>query len=284
MGGRGSRYSRAAGGNILAAMLGNAQPMPQPDQDDTQQPPQPQGEVDGTQRITDPADLYNFFDRAANDDVAVNAMLAQWRAEAIDADGRQQDDDITRFFDYIGWTSNTPEVLTETQYQQAWQQAGQPQQLYHSDRPFGGVGARQFAAQYMGNGYAFNGAQYRHYLSNGYYGNGTYFATTASGSAGYGPSQFRGFLNNKANIGSSSQLRREMANFRSTHPAFDRMLKKMTGGYSGRADDDALISVWAAMRGINVIHNGYDYYTVLDRSTTVVSNKTVRSKHGMKDW
>lgn len=284
MGGRGSRYSRSATTvrMRLGQMIGGAA---QPDTDNNNelnQPP-PQGNVDGTQRITDPLELYNFFDRAANDDAAVNAMLAQWRAEPIDSDGRQQDDDITRFFNYIGWTNNTPEVLSETQYQQAWQQAGQPQQIYHSDRPFGGVGARQFAAQYMGNGFAFNGTQYRHYLSNGYYGNGTYFATTASGSAGYGPSQFRGFLNSKANIGSYSQLYREMNRFRQTHPAFNRMFNKLTGGYSG-STDDAAVSIWAAMRGINVIHNGYDYYTVLDRSVTVVSNKTVRSRPGMNDW
>ncbi len=284
MGGRGSRYSRTRGTMPLKVQLGGVPVQPQQNDDQQQQPLQAtQNPVDGAQRITDPEALYDFFDRAANDDNAVNAMLSQWRAEAIDIDGRQQDDDITRFFNYIGWTSNLPDVMTENQYQQAWQQAGQPQQMYHADRPAGGVGARQFAAQYMGNGYAFNGTQYRHYLSNGYYGNGTYFATTASESAGYGSSQFRGFLNSKAKIGSYSQLSSELSTFRRTHPAFNRMFNKLTGGYSG-STEQAAVSIWAAMRGYNVIHNGWDYYTVLDRSVTTVSNKTVHSHMGMKDW
>lgn len=278
MGGRGSRYSR----------LQPRVRMPIPQQDDTQANstgPEDDtlntGNVDGTQRITDPAELLRFFEQA--DDTAAKAMLAQWRAESIDPDGRQQDDDITRFFNYLGWTSNTPEVLTETQYQQVWQQQGQPDQMYHADNPFGGVGARQFAAQYMGNGYAFNGTQYRQYLSNGIYGNGTYFADSASGSAPYGTSQFRGFFNGNARIVKDSQIRRELRTFEQKHPAFSRIYNSMTGGYRW-AEEDARISVFAAMKGYNVIANGSGYYTVLDRSATTVSNKTVRTSRGMSDW
>lgn len=277
MGGRGSSFKRTRYVPPVSPVIA---PAPQqdsgPDQDTLNT-----GNVDGTQRITDPAELLNFFEQA--DDTAANAMLSQWRAEAIDGDGRQQDDDITRFFNYIGWTSNTPEVLTETQYQQAWQQQGQPDQMYHADRPFGGVGARQFAAQYMGNGYSFSGEQYRHYLSNGIHGNGTYFADSASGSQPYGTSQFRGFFNGNAKIVRESQLRSELATFERNHPAFSRMFNSMTGGYS-HSQEDARISVFAAMKGYNVIADGYGYYTVLDRSATTVSSKTVRTYSGMKDW
>lgn len=277
MGGRGSRYSRLRERLRQPVLQQTDQASTTRQDTDTQNP----GNVDGTQRITDPADLLRFFEQA--DDAAADAMLAQWRAESIDTDGRQQDDDITRFFNYIGWTSNTPEVLTETQYQQVWQQQGQPDQMYHADNPFGGVGARQFAAQYMGNGYAFNGDQYRHYLSNGIYGNGTYFADSASGSAQYGTSQFRGFLNGNARIVTDSQLRRELQTFEQKHPSFSRVFNSMSGGYRW-AEEDARISVFAAMKGYNVIANGYGYYTVLDRSATTVSSKTVRTRSGMADW
>lgn len=269
MGGRGARYVRKA----------PALPRLQPEQHE--QNTVEQSSVDGTQRITDPQELLNFFENA--DDSAADAMLAQWRAEAIDSDNRQQDDDITRFFNYIGWTSNVPEVLTETQYQQVWQQQGRPTQIYHSDYPYGGTGARQFAAQYMGQSFSFSGEQYRQYLSNGIYGNGTYFADSASDSAVYGTSQFRGFLNGNARIVRDSQLRSELATFEKNHPAFSRMFNSMRGGYSG-SDYDARISVFAAMKGYNVVANGYGYFTVLDRSATTVSSKTVKTRSSMANW
>ena len=243
--------------------------------------PQP-GNGDGTQRITDPQQLLEFFKNA--DDEEADEMLKQWRAESLDPDNRQKDTDTQRFFNYIGWTSDTPEVLTEDQYQAAWQQAGQPTQIYHADEPYGGIGARQFALQYMGRGFAFNGEQYRHFLSGGIHGDGTYFARTADESASYGTSQFRGFLNSNAKVINESQLDSMWYSYQQQYPTLARVIGYMSTGYGGGWDGQK--SVFAAMLGYNVIessrHNGY--LTVLNRKATTVSEKTVKAHLGMKDW
>lgn len=273
MGGRGGRYSRMQ--TIRTTDAGQQQGA--------------QSSVDGTQRITDPQALYSFFEQA--DDAAADAMLAQWQAEPLDPDGRQYDNDSNRFFNYIGWTSNVPEVLTESEYQQALQQealrqGGTPEQLYHSDQPYGGVGARQFATQFMGQGYAFNGQQYRQYVSQGIHGDGTYFAPSANDSASYGTSQFRGFLNANARIADESTLRNEFRSFEQKHPSFSRVLDRMSGGYGGQGDRNGLLSVFAAMKGYNAIratyHNGY--VTLLDRKALTMSSKTQKTKRGMSNW
>lgn len=253
---------------------------PQQDTDNDQQTIQ--SPVDGTQRITDPEALYDFFKNA--DNAAADAMLAQWRAESLDTDNRQQNTDTQRFFNYIGWAAETPEVLTETQYQQALQQAGNPTQIYHTDAPYGGVGARQFAAQYMGNGYNFSGEQYRHFLSGGIHGDGTYFARSASNSASYGTSQFRGFLNRNAKVINEHTLDSRYQQDAKKYPALARVLSRMSSGYGGGWD--GVKSVYAAMLGYNVIdaphHAGY--LAVLNRSATTVSSKTKKATYGMSNW
>lgn len=251
---------------------------------DTSQQQNAQSSVDGTQRITDPQALYSFFEQA--DDAAADAMLAQWQAEPLDPDGRQYDNDSNRFFNYIGWTSNVPEVLTESEYQQALQREGNPEQLYHADQPYNGVGARQFAAQFMGQGYAFNGQQYRQYVSQGIHGDGTYFAPNANDSAGYGTSQFRGFLNSNARTVDESTLRNELHAFEQKHPSFSRVLDRMSGGYGGQGDRDGLLSIFAAMKGYNAIRATYHagYVALLDRKALTMSSKTQKTKRGMPNW
>lgn len=250
-------------------------------------PPQPpQQPNDGTQEIRDPQDLLEFFKTA--DDTAADNMLQQWRNEPLDADGRQQNTDIQRFFNYIGWTSDTPEVLTEKQYQQALQQAGNPTQFYHSDNPYGGHGAREFATQFMGGATDFAGNPYRQFVSGGIHGDGTYFAPSASNSAAYGTSQFRGFLNSNAKVIDERTLDSKMAAFERQYPAFSRVVNKMTSGYSTvrGGDRSGLKSMFAAMLGYNVIHayQHYDYHTVINRSAITVSSKTKKARGGMANW
>ncbi len=280
MGGRGSRYSRTRGTMPLKVQLGGVPVQPQQDTDNDQQTTQ--SPVDGTQRITDPQDLLEFFKNA--DNKAADAMLAQWRAEPLDTDNRQQDTDTQRFFNYIGWAAEEPEVLTEAQYQQAWQQAGQPQQMYHADNPCGGVGARQFAAQYMGNGQNFAGDTYRHFLSGGIHGDGTYFADSAQESQFYGTSQFRGFYNSNAKIITEAQLDSTYRQMSRQYPALEHVMDQMSTGY-GNGYSGAR-SVFAAMLGYNVIDATYHdgYYAVLNRKATTVSTKTKKTSRGMSDW
>ena len=280
MGGRGSRYSRTRVTNLppqqAASLLSQ-----QPDEEEEDQQ-NAQNTNDGTQPIRDPQDLLEFFKQA--DTKAADAMLAQWRAEPLDQDNRQQDTDTQRFFNYIGWAAQTPEVLTETQYQQAYQQAGNPEQIYHSDNKYGPIGARQFAAQYMGNGYDFGGNQYRHYLSGGVHGDGTYFATSASESAYYGTSQFRGFLNSNARVITEAQLDSEYRKYSRKYPALAHVMNKLSTGY-GNGYSGAR-SVFAAMLGYNVIDAKYHsgYLAVLNRGATTVSSQTKKATYGMRDW
>ena len=199
----------------------------------------------------------------------------------MDADHRSNDTDVQRFFHAIGWSENTPEVLDEQQYQAARQAAGNPQQLYHADNPAFGASAQDLARQFFGRDYDFSGTPYRHYISNGYFGGGTYFATTARGSAGFGTNQFRGFLNNNAKVITMSRLRSQYDRYANSHPAFARMMDRVRVGYGG---DGERMSIFAAMLGYNVIHNGMTYYTVLDRKAITVSTQQRRTNRRMADW
>ena len=205
----------------------------------------------------------------------------------MDADNRSADTDIQRFFHNIGWTENTPVALDENEYQQAYQAAGRPKQIYHSDEDTTAATGSDYAAQYFGDGRDANGNAYRHYIAYGIYGGGTYYAGSAGDSAGYGGNQFRGFLNSKAKVADWSTIRRQYASYVRSHPAFARMMNNVKTGYG---NDSEKVSIFAAMKGYNVIHDrSSDYYVVLDRSVTTVSRRqknrsTERNWWGMSNW
>lgn len=279
MGGRGSQSKRTA--YTLRMTLGSAPP-PQPDEEETATQEDETATTGNLDQIRDPKDILDYLTKT--DRAGADAMLAQWRAETLDGDNRQQNTDTQRFFNYIGWAAETPEVLTEAQYQQAWQAAGQPTQIYHSDNPYNGVGARQFAAQYMGRSQSFSGDTYRHFLSGGVHGDGTYFADTARESAFYGSSQFRGFLNNNAKVITEAKLDSTYQTYSKKYPALRHLMNQLSTGY-GNGYSGAR-SVFAAMLGYNVIdathHSGYS--AVLNRKATTVSDKTKKTSYGMSDW
>ena len=117
----------------------------------------------------------------------------------------------------------------------------------------------------------------------------TYFANTASSSAGYGTSQFRGFLNSNARVIDENTLDRQMRAYEASHPAFAHVVNQMTTGYSPRmgGNRNGLKSMFAAMLGYNVIResSSFDpYTTVLNRKAVTVSSKTKRARYGMSDW
>ena len=267
----------------LTPQINPSVPPPMQDDEEDQQDQQPPTQPTG-QYPTDPEELLAWLQTATPADV--DGLLTDLRASAIDNDNRQQDDDITRFFNQIGWTSRLPDVQDEATYQQTWQAAGKPTQMYHTDAPYGGVGARQFAQQFMGNGADASGTAYRQYMSNGVYGNGTYFADSALDSASYGTSQFRGFLNGNAKIVSYRNLSKQLYAMQTKSRGFAKFFNALTGGYSGTNyhSDDAAISVFAAMKGYNVIYNGYNYYTLLDRSALTMSSMTKKATTGMRNW
>lgn len=237
-----------------------------------------QSQAQQQQRRT-PQEWLNYFNTA--DDTQAQAALNEWRRERMDADNRSNNTDIQRFFHNIGWSENTPVVLDEQQYQAARRAAGNPQQLYHSDQPTSGATAQDYAEQFFGRGRDANGNAYRHYVSGGYFGGGTYFATSARGSAGYGTNQFRGFLNQNARVISMSRLSNEYDRYATAHPSFARMLSRVSDDYGGHGER---LSIFAAMRGYNVIYNGSSYYTVLDRRAITVSTRQARTTRRMSDW
>lgn len=222
-----------------------------------------------TTNLRDPQALYEFFKTADNE--AADAMLAEWRKEELDPDNRQQDTDTQRFFNYIGWTSDTPEVLSELQFREAWKEAGEPRRIYHSDDPYNGIDASQFAMQYAGSGTSTDGTVYRQYLSGGSFGDGTYFASRAVEATHYGRNQFRGFFNSNAHVITRADLDARYESDIKRYPALERVITRMTTGY-GNGYRGAR-SAYAAMLGYNVIDAGFGYFTVLNRSATTISNR-----------
>lgn len=222
-------------------------------------------------------DALNFFEHASDSEVDAFLMHLQQQ----DIGERENDNDVQRFMNQIGWTADKPEVLSELQYQQAWQAAGAPAQLYHSDKNNYAIDAREFAKQFFGIATNFAGDEYRHYISNGYYGGGTYFADSASESAGYGTSQFRGFLNSNARPITISNLIQQQTAYEASHPAFARFIRNVRTGYGDEAEAR---SIFAAMKGYNVIDNEWGYKVVLNRSAMTTSRKTKKTSWTMKDW
>lgn len=236
-----------------------------------------QGVISDGRNIKSAEDADNFFEHA--NDRQVDDFLQHLQSSAVGE--RENDNDVQRFMNQIGWSNDRPEALGETAYQDAWRAAGMPGQLYHSDNPAGGLTPQDFAKQYFGVATTFAGDIIRHYLSNGYYGGGTYYADSASESAPYGQLQFRGFLNNNARRITFNELERQANAYANSHPSFRRFMNKLRTGYGG---DSEALSVYAAMKGYNVIDNEMGYYVVLNRKATTVSRKTKKTSWSMRDW
>lgn len=236
-----------------------------------------QGIITDGRNIRNAEDADNFFEHA--NDRQIDDFVQHLQSSQIGE--MENDNDVQRFMNQIGWTDERPEALGETAYQKAWEDAGRPTQLYHSDNGAGGISPNEFAKQYMGYSTNFAGDIRKHYISNGYYGGGTYYADSADESAGYGTLQYRGFLNSNAKVITWSQLHSQMAEYTSKHPSFDRFINQMRTGYGGRAE---AMSIFAAMKGYNVIDNEWGYTVVLNRKATTVSRKTMRTSMRMKNW
>lgn len=267
-GGRGSSSGGGSGGSASRAA---AAPAPAPTHD-----------ADGIPLQMTPQNMLSFFDTAtpAQADALITKLRATPQGEG------EQATDAQRFMNAVGWTDREPEVLDESQWQAAWNAAGNPQRYYHSDKPAGGKRAKEFAKQYMGGATDFAGNKLKQYVSGGVYGDGTYFATTALGSKFYGTNQFRGFLNGNAKVVDYTQIFTEMTQYENSHPGFKQFLNRATSGYNTRrgGSRDGLVSIYAAMKGYNVISNGFDYISVLDRSVTTVSRQQ-KSTRGMRaNW
>ena len=214
-------------------------------------------------------------------------LLNDLRAMPLAAN--EENSDVQRFMNAIGWTSNVPETLSETAYQQALQQAGNPQQLYHADNVDSSMmktNSRQYAQQYMGISKDANGNAHRQYVAGGVYGGGTYFADSAGSSAGYGDVQFRGFLNANAKVIDHNTLMSQMRRYAQTHSGFSHFMTRATTKYGGSGYTRESVSIFAAMNGYNVITNSRGYYAVLDRSATTVSSRTelTRNIGRLNNW
>lgn len=238
----------------------------------------PESERQGERQDRTPERLYDFFRTASDEDA--DKMLDEWRQERMDEDGRSNNNDIQRFFHYVGWTENTPVTLSEEQYQAAYRAAGSPEQIYHADYDASNATAQEFADQYFGQARNKDGKAYRQYVSNGIFGGGTYFANRAGESAAYGTNQFRGFLNHSAKPVEFTALHKQ---FSQAPASLKRVIYKMTSGYGG---DSEKLSIFAAMKGYNVITlKGTGYYVVLDRRATTVSTRTRKDlSYRMDNW
>lgn len=237
------------------------------------------------QALSDPANLATFFQNATTQEV--DSLIDTVKNTQLDGQRRQNNSDTQRFFNALGWADRTPVALAEKEWQKAYAAAGNPQKYYHADNDYGAYTAKDFASQYFGASMDFNGTAYRHYLSGGIYGDGTYFATTAWASKGYGSNQFRGFLNSNAKIGDYNTLLNQMQAFAQSNPGFDKFINSIKTGYGSQGTPRAMsgaVSIFAAMQGYNVITNGRNYISVLDRSVTTVSTKQRSTRRLNSDW
>lgn len=151
-----------------------------------------------------PAALMQMSDQDAAD--TVDAIAKQ----SIRTDGTQNNTFIQRYLNAVGFTDDTPQLLSETAYEKARKKAGEAS-LYHADRNFGGKTGDHYNQQLMSGDTM--------YSSNGILGAGTYWAwDSASDSGEYGRYQCKGFLNSKARVVTCDQLSQLGRKFSASHP------------------------------------------------------------------
>lgn len=211
-----------------------------------------------------------------------DADMAQVLAEIDQYESRAElrarhlaDTDTQRFFNQIGWTEDTPQVLSDAAYERERVAIG-AQSLYHTDAPYPGISTQKMLDQFR------TGTQY---LSAGIHGDGTYLAEQAGDSWGYGyghatARQQKMFLNRNARIIDERKLWTKIHSWRRTHPNADNQIRRLSAGRI-----DGQLSVYAAMFGYNVIKDG-DYYSVLNRKALTVakSHKQYSRTSNTSNW
>lgn len=225
-------------------------------------------------RSRQPGGLMQMSDQDAAD--TVDAIAKQ----SIRTDGTQNNTFIQRYLNAVGFTDDTPQLLSETAYEKARKKAGEAS-LYHADRNFGGKTGDHYNQQLMSGDTM--------YSSNGILGAGTYWAwDSASDSGEYGRYQCKGFLNSKARVVTCDQLSQLGRKFSASHPRTYAKLAKARAGYGG--SDETLYSFLAATHGYNVIQNSSTKYTgcymvTLTRSVLTMSKKTIKNAtSAMQNW
>lgn len=221
-----------------------------------------------------PAALMQMSDQDAAD--TVDAIAKQ----SIRKDGTQNDTFMQRYLNAVGFSTNKPELLSDTAYEKARRKAGEAS-MYHADKNFGGKTGDVFNEQLQSGDTMFS--------CNGYYGAGTYWAWDSAGSSGgYGPHQVKAFLNGKAKIVTIGRLDTIGAQFAASHPRTYAKLVKARAGYGGA--DETLYSFLAASHGYNVIQRSPTkrtggYMVTLDRSVLTMSKKTIHNaSRNTRNW
>ena len=116
-------------------------------------------------------------------------------------------------------------------------------------------------------------------IGGGYYGDGHYFANSYNESKVYGThlnnvqktAVVKMKFNNKARIITDRKLRSMLAN---EPKSIRTMISRLSSGKNGHGGE---LAVYALRKGYNVIHDGWSYYNVIDRSVMIMS-KTIRPK------
>lgn len=110
-------------------------------------------------------------------------------------------------------------------------------------------------------------------IGGGYYGDGYYFANNKADSLSYGNTRgniqktavMKMKLNSKARVITDTQLRRMLSQ---ESRSVQAMIKRLSSGKNGQGGE---LAVYALRKGYNVIHDGWSYYNVIDRSVMTMS-------------
>ena len=113
-------------------------------------------------------------------------------------------------------------------------------------------------------------------IGGGYYGDGHYFANNYSDSKVYGnynnnikkSAVVKMKFNSKARIITDSKLRSMLAK---EPKSIRTMINRLSSGKNGQGGE---LAIYALRKGYNVIHDGWSYYNVIDRSVMTMS-KTI---------
>lgn len=204
--------------------------------------------------------------------------------------GTDNDTEVQRYFNAIGWSEERPEVLHESEFQARAKSATDGpafgEIMYHTDADRGGTKGEAYNRQYLYGPMFF---------SRGWHGDGAYWANAtgnngrkngAEHSAIYGDSQIHGFFNKNARAISETDLITQIKSIHTRMPKLFARVNSIQSQSTNRAwtskgvgIKDGTISVWASMLGYNAIYvdlgatrqGDRGYYVCLNKKAMTVS-------------
>lgn len=193
-------------------------------------------------------------------------------------DGTQEDSFVQRWLNHIGFSAGKPRVLDVRSFNAAARNSGATI-VYHADNSLPNRSSDVMAQQLL------TGPTM--YSAGGYYGDGTYWATSATDSAGYAlnaGTQVKGFISKtRGRVATINTAFNAINDFKKQHPSTWAWLQKNAKTKSGYSASDSCKTIAITAAGYNAYDFG-SYKVTFDRSALTICSKTRKANTVTRNW